>query len=285
MVKRLPSWLKKRLPSTGSLYATKNLVASLGLNTVCQSALCPNLGECFSKKTATFMIMGNLCTRNCRFCAVESGEAKSLDISEPFRVAMAIKELSLKHAVVTSVTRDDLADGGASHFAQTVREIKSYNPGVIIEVLTPDFNGDWDCLSQVVEAGPHIYNHNVETVPRLYKEVRPQAFYERSLELLSKVKIMNPSIFTKSGFMLGLGEKKDEVVSLMQDLYGNKVNIVTIGQYLQPSQGHLPVIDYVTPEEFDCYRKIGEDMGFQFVVSGPFVRSSFNAKEFSELHM
>ncbi|MEW6662712.1 MAG: lipoyl synthase [Bacillota bacterium] len=285
MEKRFPPWLKKRLPSSGSLHATKNLVEALGLNTVCQSALCPNLGECFSKKTATFMIMGNRCTRNCRFCAVESGEVKPLDTSEPLRVAMAVKKLGLKHAVITSVTRDDLPDGGANHFAQTVREIRRHNPGVIVEVLTPDFNGDWDCLNLVVEAGPHIYNHNVETVPRLYQEVRPQADYQRSLEVLSKVKAMNPSIFTKSGFMLGLGEQKDEVISLMQDLYNNRVNILTIGQYLRPSQGHLPVVEYITPDEFDCYRKIAEDMGFLFVAAGPFVRSSFNASEFSDLHM
>jgi lipoic acid synthetase len=187
--------------------------------------------------------------------------------------------------VITSVTRDDLSDGGANHFAQTVREIKNHNPGVIIEVLTPDFNGNWDCLNLVIETGPNIYNHNVETVPRLYKEVRPQADYQRSLELLSKVKLINPSMFTKSGIMLGLGEKKDEVISLMQDLYHNKVNILTIGQYLSPSRSHLAVVEYISPEEFDHYKKTGEEMGFLFVASGPFVRSSFNASEFSELHM
>jgi len=283
--KRFPSWLKKRLQSSGSLQATKNIIEELDLNTVCQSALCPNLGECFSKKTATFMIMGNRCTRNCRFCAIEPGEVNPLDPSEPSRVAIAIKKLGLKHAVITSVTRDDLPDGGANHFAQTVREIRSHNPGVIVEVLTPDFKGDWDCLNLVVEARPHIYNHNVETVPRLYQKVRPQADYQRSLELLSKVKLMNPLIFAKSGFMLGLGEQKDEVISLIQDLYHSSVNILTIGQYLRPSLAHLPVIDYISPDGFDWYGKFAEGMGFLYVASGPFVRSSFNASEFSDLNM
>jgi len=283
--KRFPPWLKKRLPSFGSLKATKNIIEELALNTVCQSALCPNLGECFNKKTATFMIMGNRCTRNCRFCAIETGAVSPLDASEPVRVATAIKKLGLKHAVITSVTRDDLPDGGASHFAKTIGEIKSNNPGVIIEVLTPDFKGDWNCLNLVVEAGPHIYNHNVETVSNLYQKVRPQSDYLRSLELLSRVKLINPSIFTKSGFMLGLGENKNEVICMMQDLYHCSVNILTIGQYLRPSPDHLPVVEFIAPDQFDCYQKIAEDMRFLFVASGPFVRSSFNASEFSELNM
>ncbi|OLN32732.1 Lipoate synthase [Desulfosporosinus metallidurans] len=261
---------------------THELLQDLKLNTVCDSALCPNLTECYSKKTATFMIMGDVCTRNCRFCAVSNGKPSSLYPDEPRRVAQATARLGLKHVVVTSVTRDDLIDGGASHFVEVIKNIREYCPQSIIEVLTPDFKGSFDRVAQVVEAKPHIFNHNIETVPRLYSAVRPQADYLRSLNVLEHAKKTDQGVFTKCGIMLGLGEEEREVVNVMKDLRNIGCDIITIGQYLQPSPQHLPVKEYVHPDVFNKYESIAIEQGFLHVASGPFVRSSFNAIEFSE---
>lgn len=282
---RLPEWLKKRLPASANVMKTKKLLEDLGLNTVCQSALCPNQGECFAKKTATFMIMGENCTRNCRFCAVSSETPLPLDEDEPSRVAEAAYRLQLKHVVVTSVTRDDLPDGGASHFANVIKSVRKKLPEAIIEVLTPDFKGNDDSIATVVEARPHIFNHNVETVPRLYERVRPQANYLRSLKVIKKVKELNKDIYTKSGIMVGLGESEKEVIQVMKDLRIHECDILTIGQYLQPSGNHLPVEEYIHPDVFKSYESLAEKLGFKHVASAPLVRSSFNASEFSEKYL
>jgi lipoic acid synthetase len=255
----------------------------LKLNTVCESALCPNLGECFARRTATFMILGKVCTRNCRFCAVEGGQPELLDPEEPRRVAEAATRLGLKHVVVTSVTRDDLPDGGAGQFAATIQALREKLPYAIIEVLTPDFQGERKAIASVVEAQPHIFNHNVETVPRLYPRVRPEADYRRSLEVLRTVKELAPSIYTKSGLMVGLGETREEVEQVMADLREINCDILTIGQYLRPSPQHLEVKEFIPPEVFDYYAEAGRKMGFLYVASAPFVRSSYNAAEFSRL--
>lgn len=253
------------------------------LHTVCESARCPNLGECWSKQTATFMILGEICTRNCGFCAIQVGKPLDVDGDEPRRVAEAARTMGLKHVVVTSVARDELPDEGSGHFAETIRALRAEIPGVIVEVLTPDFKGKRWCIRRVVEAHPDIYNHNIETVERLSPTVRPQARYERTLDLLRSVKNMDPSIYTKSGIMLGLGESHDEVIQTLRDLREAGVSAVTIGQYLRPTTDrHLPVAEYVHPDRFAQYDRIGEDMGFLFVASGPFVRSSYNAQAFSE---
>ncbi|MDN5348486.1 MAG: lipoyl synthase [Clostridia bacterium] len=282
MAGRLPSWLRKRLPAAGDLEATRAILEELGLNTVCQSARCPNQGECFARHTATFMILGNICTRNCRFCAVRNGEPEPLDPGEPQRVAEAAARLGLRHVVVTSVTRDDLPDGGAGHFAATIRALRERLPGCIVEVLTPDFKGREEAIAAVVAAVPNIFNHNVETVPRLYPSVRPGADFQRSLEVLLKVKKFNPGIYTKSGIMVGLGETEGEVIQVMRELRRVGCDILTIGQYLQPSSEHLPVVEYIEPEVFNCYEIRGREMGFIFVASAPFVRSSYNADIFSQ---
>lgn len=274
--------MKKRISASDNIVETNQLLRDLKLNTVCESALCPNQGECFSKKTATFMIMGEICTRNCRFCAVASGEPFPLDEEEPYRVAEATARLGLKHVVVTSVTRDDLTDGGASHFIAVIRSIRQNCPQAIIEVLTPDFMGKSNSIGAVAEANPHIYNHNMETVPRLYSNVRPKANYVRSLKVLEQAKKTNETIFSKSGIMVGLGEKEDEVIKLMQDLRDVGCDILTIGQYLAPSPKHLPVQEYVHPEVFNRYQRLAEDHGFVYVASAPFVRSSYHASEVSE---
>jgi len=252
------------------------------LHTVCESARCPNLPECWSKKTATFMILGDTCTRACGFCAIKVGKGLALDPHEPQNVAEVTRDLGLKHVVVTSVARDDLKDEGSEQFAKTIRAIHDMIPHVIVEVLTPDFKANTDFIRTVTEAKPEIYNHNVETVPRLHTIVRPQARYERSLRVLTLVKEMDPSIYTKSGIMLGLGETQDEVVGVLKDLRSIGVDAVTIGQYLRPTMRHLPVNTFVHPNKFKEYEKIGEDMGFAFVASGPFIRSSYNAIAFSE---
>src|SRR5579862_2373272 len=252
------------------------------LNTVCESARCPNIGECWSKKTATFMILGDICTRNCGFCAIKVGKPDALDADEPRRVAEAAKAMSLKHVVVTSVARDELPDEGAQHFADTIHALRAAIPGVIVEVLTPDFKGKRWCIKLVVDAHPDIYNHNIETVERLSPVVRPQAKYHRTLDLLQAVKNMDSTIHTKSGIMLGLGETHEEVVQTLCDLRRVGVSAVTIGQYLRPTTTqHLPVVEYVRPERFQEYERIGEELGFVFVASGPFVRSSYNAQAFS----
>jgi lipoic acid synthetase len=280
--RRLPEWLTIRAPKRRPIADVENLIRGERLVTVCEEARCPNLWECWAKKSATFMIMGDTCTRSCRFCAIKTGRGGPLDPDEPRRVAEAAKELGLKHVVVTSVNRDHFPDGGASHFSRTIAELKSALPLSVIEVLTPDFLGKHDALDIVVEAHPHIFNHNIETVPRLYKQVRPQAKYPRSLEVLKYVKESDPTIYTKSGFMVGLGETKDEVVALMKDLREWKVDAITIGQYLRPGKGYLDVVEYIHPDQFAEYKKIGLELGFIFVASGPFVRSSHNAIELSE---
>jgi lipoic acid synthetase len=251
----------------------------LSLHTVCKGAACPNLGECFKNKTATFMILGENCTRNCRFCAVPKGCLMPLDENEPENVAKAAKQLGLKHTVVTSVTRDDLEDGGAAHFSKTIIKLQEYLPNSTIEVLIPDFKGDFNALKTVLDAKPDILNHNVETVPSLYKDVRPMAIYERSLELIKRVKEIDAHIFTKSGIMVGLGETKEQILGVMDDLIAVKCDILTIGQYLRPTQEHIAIAEYITPEMFDEYKQIGLKKGFKYVASGPFVRSSYNAIE------
>lgn len=279
---RKPSWLKKRIPAFQDLQKVKSILTERELHTVCEEARCPNLGECFSQGTATILILGRICTRDCGFCAVEHGDPVHPHEGEPEHVAQAVKKMGLRYVVITSVTRDDLLDGGASHFARTIQAIREMDQGIKVEVLIPDFKGDWNSLNRVLQAQPDVLNHNVETVPRLYPEVRPQADYERSLHLLKRSKETYPQIRTKSGFMLGLGESREEVLDLLQDLREAECDFLTIGQYLQPHTNRLPVVRYVEPEEFETYRKIGEEMGFQMVSSGPFVRSSFHAREMFE---
>ena len=276
----LPSWIKKRISLGEEGEETQKLLRSLSLHTVCESAHCPNRGECFMKKVATFLIMGNVCTRGCRFCAVEKGMPQPLDCEEPGRVGEASRRLGLKHVVVTSVTRDDLPDGGASHFAATIREIRQALPFSTVEVLTPDFQGREEDLQVVVKENPEVFNHNVETVPRLYPSVRPLASYKRSLTLLERVKEISPSIITKSGLMVGLGERREEVVELLEDLRSVGCDVVTIGQYLRPSPRHLEVQEYVPPLVFSWYEDVAHSLGFRGVVSGPFVRSSYLAEKF-----
>jgi lipoyl synthase len=277
-VQRKPEWLKIKA-NTNDILEMEKLLKVLSLHTVCEGAACPNIGECFKNKTATFMILGENCTRNCRFCQVTKGIVQPLNPEEPENVAKASKQLGLKHIVVTSVTRDDLKDGGAEFFAQTIHHIREYLPHSSVEVLIPDFQGDITALYTVLDAKPDILNHNIETVPELYHEVRPMAAYERSLELLKRVKEYNPHIYTKSGLMVGFGETKQQIQSVMDDLREMDCDILTIGQYLQPSKAHLRVVEYITPEQFDEYRLIGLEKGFKYVASGPLVRSSYNAVE------
>ena len=276
-----PDWLRVRSNTGEENRKVVEMLRGLSLHTVCEEANCPNCGECFHKRTATFMILGNNCTRNCTFCTVTKGRPVPVDPEEPKHVAAAVKELGLKHVVITSVTRDDLPDGGAGHFANVIRAIKDaflQNPP-IIEVLIPDFKGDEAALSTVVAARPHIINHNVETAPRLYPEVRPMAVYERSLELLARVKKEAPEIYTKSGVMVGLGEAHGEVIAVMKDLREIGCDILTIGQYLAPSKLHHPVVAYVAPEEFAAYKQEAEALGFLYAASAPLVRSSYMAGE------
>ena len=280
--RRIPEWLTIKLPKRQGIEEVEGLMRQAKLVTVCEEARCPNLGECWSKKTATFMILGDTCTRSCRFCAVKTGKGGALDPDEPRRIAESARTLGLKHTVVTSVNRDELPDGGSHHFAETIQWLRDLLPETIIEVLTPDFLGNKANIQIVVDAKPHVYNHNIETIPRLYRQVRPQARYARSLQLLQYVKAADPEIYTKSGLMVGLGETKDEVVALMRDLKAYDVDCVTIGQYLKPGKNYLDVVEYVHPDVFAEYKAIGEEIGFLFVASGPFVRSSYNAKEFSD---
>jgi lipoic acid synthetase len=278
-----PSWLRRKMPDPGSLEKMRDLLLRFGLNTVCQGALCPNQGECFAQGTATFLILGRTCTRNCTFCAIPSERhPPPPDPGEPGRIAQAAAELRLKHVVITSVTRDDLADGGASHFAETVGALKRNDAPISVEVLIPDFQGSFAALEAVVLSGAEIINHNLETVLRLYPEVRPQAVYARSIHLLRRVKEINPEKITKSGLMLGLGEERKEVLQAMADLREVSCDLLTLGQYLQPSGRHHPVRRYVPPEEFEELGREGEKMGFKGVFSGPLVRSSFHAAEVFE---
>ncbi|SEM40112.1 lipoic acid synthetase [Syntrophus gentianae] len=276
---RKPSWLRRKLP-TGPVYEqVRSLIKSGALHTVCQEAKCPNQWECFSSRTATFLIMGSRCTRRCRFCAVEHGPLEPPDPQEPAKVADAAKALGLRYVVVTSVTRDDLPDGGASVFAATIRAIRGRIPDGQVEVLIPDFQGDAEALRTVVEARPDVLNHNLETVPRLYPAVRPEAEYQRSLKLLSRAKALDCSLPTKSGLMLGLGESSEEIRDSLQDLLAAGCRLLTLGQYLQPSTHHLPVERFVPPDEFARWRDIALEMGFSQVASGPFVRSSYHARD------
>jgi lipoyl synthase len=272
-----PEWLRVRLPSGENYEQLKQLMRSKQLHTVCEEARCPNMGECWANKTATFMILGSVCTRSCGFCAVATGRPMALDWEEPRRVAEAVTQMGLNHVVVTSVNRDELHDGGATLFAATIRWIRRLNPDCAVEVLTPDFKGSREALKVVMDARPDVFNHNVETVPRLYKRVRPQAIYERSLEVLAWAKEMRPEKPIKTGFMLGLGETHEEVLDLLRDLRAQDVDVITIGQYLRPSPQHLPIERYATPDEFREYARIGREMGFRNVYSGPLVRSSYHA--------
>lgn len=282
MTQRLPEWLTIRLPRPDTIREVEAMMRSKNLHTVCESARCPNLPECWSKKTATFMILGDTCTRSCGFCAIKVGRGLEVDALEPAHVAKVAGDLGLKHVVVTSVARDDLQDEGAEQFARTIRSLHHLNPEIIVEVLTPDFKAKEPLIRTVCDAGPEIYNHNIETVERLSTIVRPQAKYRRSLEVLSVVKRIDPSIYTKSGIMLGLGETMDEVKAALGDLRAVGCDAVTIGQYLRPTMKHLPVVEYIHPTVFAEYEKLGEQMGFAFVASGPFIRSSYNAIEFSK---
>lgn len=281
-VGRKPEWLKITLQTNPDFVELKQLMRDKGLHTVCEEARCPNIFECWNRRTATFMILGDICTRNCGFCAVHSGMPVGLDLEEPERVADACVVMNLKHVVVTSVARDDLADGGAAIFAETIRAIRRKNPLTGVEVLIPDFQGNWDALKLVMDAEPDVLNHNVETVARLSDRVRSRAKYERSLELLRRAKELKPHINTKSSIMVGLGETMQELYDAMDDLRANKVDIVTFGQYLRPSMKHLAVEKFYTPAEFDHLRDVGFRKGFAHVQSGPLVRSSYHADEQSE---
>lgn len=276
---RKPDWLKRRLPTGETFNEVRELIEAGKLHTVCQEAKCPNIWECYSHRTATFLILGERCTRNCRFCSVAPGLPEPLDPDEPGRVAEAVERMGLKYAVVTSVTRDDLPDGGAAHFAATIGEIRRRVPEAEIEVLIPDFQGDRAALETVLRARPDVLNHNIETVPRLYSRVRPRADYRRSLELLRRAGESAPLIPTKSGLMLGLGERPEEIRQTLQDLREVGCRILTLGQYLQPSPAHLPVESYVPPEDFENWRKTALDLGFSEVASAPFVRSSYHAQK------
>ncbi len=274
-----PEWLKIKARNTPEAARVRKMLKGLSLHSVCEEAACPNQMECFGKKTATFMILGRHCTRNCTFCNVRKGGANPVDPEEPSHVAEAVRELGLHHVVITSVTRDDLPDGGADHFARTIREVRALNPSTAVEVLIPDFRGDVRALKLVTDARPEVLNHNVETIPRLYPTVRPMAQYHRSLCLLRNAKNLYPDQITKSGIMVGLGETEQEVAEVMRDLREAGCDILTVGQYLAPSRQHHPVVEYVRPEVFDRYREIAGELGFRYVASAPLVRSSYHAEE------
>jgi lipoic acid synthetase len=280
---RLPEWLRTKLPVSDSFFQTRNLLQDLKLHTVCESAKCPNHWECWSKGTATFMIAGDHCTRACKFCAVSTAKPLPLERDEPVRVAEATRRMRLKHVVITAVARDDLADGGAAHFCETIEAVRASNPGIVIEVLVPDFLDRDSSLEIVLSAKPEVFNHNLETVRRLTPSVRSRATYDRSLSVLAKAKRMDARLFTKSGIMLGLGETEDELLVAMRDLRNANCDILTLGQYLQPTRDHLPVAQFVTPEKFAEYGNLARAMGFVHVASGPMVRSSYHADEFTPL--
>lgn len=276
---RRPQWLKLGVLEPATLNRATKLTRDLKLHTVCESARCPNRTECFGEGTATFMILGNICARNCAFCAVKHGKPRAPDPQEPDHIVQAVAKLGLRYVVITSVTRDDLPDGGSSQFAQTMRALHEYDPSIAVEVLVPDFQGSASALQTVVDASPAVLNHNIETVPRLYSEVRPQAEYRRSLNLLKQAKLLDGNLLTKSGLMLGLGEPREEVIEVMADLRQAGCDLLTIGQYLQPSLEHHKLVRYIRPEEFEEYRIAGKELGFVSVMSGPLVRSSFHAAE------
>lgn len=279
---RLPEWARRSVLNTEDNRQVRGILKEQGLNTICESGRCPNKGECWAAGTATFMLMGELCTRTCKFCAVNKGLPKPLDPEEPARVVSACKAMNLRHVVLTSVNRDDLLDQGANHFAATITALKDTIPNISVEVLTPDFQGHIDCLEIVLKAKPNIFNHNLETVPRLYKQVRPGSKYKRSLEVLANAKCIAPEIPTKSGIMLGLGETKEEIEEVLQDLRVHNCDIITLGQYLRPSLDQLPVEKYISLEDFEYWAERGKQIGFSKVHSGPLVRSSYHAAEFAE---
>jgi lipoic acid synthetase len=272
-----PKWLRVKLPTGENYRKVRSLVDEHKLHTICESGRCPNMGECWGEGTATFMILGNICTRSCGFCAVKTGRPEEVDLYEPGKVAQSVKIMQVKHAVITSVDRDDLKDGGAEIWAQTVRAIRQQSPGTTMETLIPDFAGIWNNLQTIIDVAPEIVSHNLETVRRLTKAVRIQAKYDRSLEVLFRLK--KGGMRTKSGIMLGLGETEDEIIETMEDLRAVNVDILTIGQYLQPTPKHLPIAEFVTPERFEKYRILGLEMGFRYVESGPLVRSSYHAEK------
>ena len=276
---RKPDWLKVRFPGGERYQHLKTLMREQHLHTVCEEAHCPNVGECWNAGTATFMILGDVCTRSCGFCAVTTGRPGVIDLVEPLRVARAVRTLGLDYVVITSVNRDDVESGGAEVFAACIKAIRHDDPSVRVEVLVPDFKGNWDALAQVVDARPFVLNHNVETAPRLYRWVRPQARYERSLELIRRAKEAAPEMLTKSGFMVGLGETQDELFKVMRDLRAHSCDIVTIGQYLRPTMQHLPVERYYDPSEYQAFRDYGAKLGFTHVEAGPLVRSSYHAEK------
>ena len=277
--RRLPEWLKVRMPGGPNYLQLRQLMRQSQLHTVCEEAHCPNIGDCWERRTATFMILGDICTRRCHYCAVTTGRPTGLDLEEPKRLAETVKQLGLKYAVITSVNRDDLPDGGAFIFAQCIRQIRKRLPGCKVEVLIPDFCGDWNALTKVMDAYPDVLNHNIETVPRIFPKVRPKGKYERSLELLTQAKQINPNAITKSGMMVGLGEDMEEIVVTMKDLRSVGCDLLTIGQYLKPSEKHYPLKKYYTPREFALLQEEGERLGFRHVASGPLVRSSYHADE------
>jgi len=278
-IKKKPTWIRSKLINTHEFFSTKTIVNKFNLKTVCEEANCPNITECWSKKHATFLIMGNICTRACSFCDVITGKPKSLDPLEPNKISSAIKKLNLKHAVITSVDRDDLVDGGANHFYEVILEIRKNNPNTTIEVLTPDFLRKGESFIKVIKAKPDVFNHNIETVPGLYRKIRPGSRYFASLELLKNAKRIDKNIFTKSGLMVGLGENKDEILQVMDDLKSADVDFLTIGQYLQPSVKHHPLDRYYKPEEFNELKTIAKSKGFLLVSSSPLTRSSYHADE------
>jgi lipoic acid synthetase len=280
-MKRKPEWLRINMQAyhPKELQKVKALIEKTGLHTVCQEANCPNQYECFSKRTATFMILGSQCTRNCKFCNVTHGDAGAPDPHEPQKVAEAVKVLDLKYAVITSVTRDDLTDGGAEHFAKTIEAIQALNPDIKVEVLIPDFQGNRTALQTVIDARPDVINHNIETVSRLYYTIRPEADYQRTLDLIDRVRAIAPAIKRKSGLMVGLGESPEEVKQVIRDLYDHGCQMLTIGQYLAPSKKHAEVVEYINPEQFKAYETYAREIGFEHVSSGPFVRSSYHAAD------
>ena len=278
-IKKKPSWIRSKLINSQEFFLTKSIINQKKINTVCEEANCPNITECWSKRHATFLIMGDVCTRACAFCDIKTGKPKPLDLLEPIKIAKATKELNLKHVVITSVDRDDLADGGAYHFSKVIHEVRKMNNSTTIEVLTPDFLRKGKAFTEVVLAEPDVFNHNIETVPSLYLKVRPGSRYFASLELLKSVKLMNKKIFTKSGIMLGMGEKRNEILQVMDDLKSAEVDFITIGQYLQPSVKHHPLERYVHPDEFKELKRIAESKGFLIVASSPLTRSSYHADE------
>jgi lipoic acid synthetase len=278
-VQRLPEWVRRTVLNTDENRTVRGILKEERLNTICESGRCPNKGECWARGTATFLLMGPLCTRTCKFCSVNKGMPQPLEEDEPTRVAEACRKMNLRHVVLTSVNRDDLPDQGASHFAKTIKALQDTIPNVAVEVLTPDFQGREDCIATVLEAGPVVFNHNIETVPRLYRKVRPGSKYDRSLKVLQAAKKLNKGIPTKSGLMLGLGESEEEVKEVLHDMRAHDVEFLTLGQYLRPSRDQLPVQRYVTPEEFDELGKYAWTLGFNMVHSGPLVRSSYHAEE------